>query len=239
MSRLHGAKAVIFDFYGTLACDAVSVPPMWQYLNSLGYSSHSELEAMFEPDGFDGTSTASVDGGEGHDVWIRGNWRRFVQLSGVPQDDVESILNQLMDLRATYRARAVPGARELLDQLRRCGVLIGLCSNWENDITPYLHQAKLPPFDAMAMSMEVGARKPNPLIFTTICSRLKTRPADTVFVGDNWFADVVGALRSGLTPVWIRHGKPSRGLTRHVAEFDSLAELADFLQPTFSGDPRV
>jgi len=223
--RMRNAKAFVFDFYGTVAGDAVSVPPMWQVLADLGYPSHPELEAMFEPDSFDGTTTISVDGGRGHDGWIEGNWRQFVRLSGVPVERVEEVLRHLLAVRAAYRAKEVPETSSLISLLRSHGLRVGLCSNWENDIDGYLEQAELPSFDAVVTSCQIGARKPNRLIFQAICERLGVAPDDTVFIGDNWQADIVGALRHGMTPVWIRCGRPSRGLTRHVAEFDSLARL--------------
>jgi putative hydrolase of the HAD superfamily len=224
-NRLLAARAFVFDFYGTLAGDAVSVPPMWQVLADLGYASHPELEAVFEPDGFDGTVTSSLDHGHGHDRWIESNWRSFVRLSGVPPADVEAVLAHLLRVRGAYRAQALPGVHDLLRLLRSRGIRIGVCSNWENDITPYLAQAGLVGIDAVATSVGVGARKPHPMIFAAVCDQLGIDPADGVFVGDNWHADIVGALRYGLTPVWIRGSRPSRALHSHVLEFDTVAEL--------------
>lgn len=78
------AKAFVFDFYCTLVVDAVSVPPMWQHLNELGYRSNAALQAIFEPDAFDGCLTPSFTTKPSHDEWLLSNWRRFVELSGVP-----------------------------------------------------------------------------------------------------------------------------------------------------------
>ncbi len=223
--RLLTARAFVFDFYGTLAGDAVSVPPMWQVLADMGYASHPELEALFEPDAFDGTVTSSLDNGQGHGGWIEGNWRSFVRLSGVPSAEADAVLAHLLRVRAGYRARAMPGAHELLRQLRSRGVLVGVCSNWENDITPYLEQAGLDDIDAVATSIRVGARKPHPMMFAHVCDLLGLAPRDGVFVGDNWNADIAGALRYGMTPVWIRGSRPSRGLHSHVLEFETMDEL--------------
>jgi len=48
---------------------------------------------------------------------------------------------------------------------------------------------------------EVGAEKPDPLIFTEALQRLDSRAAQALYVGDNYYADVVGAQRAGILPV--------------------------------------
>jgi putative hydrolase of the HAD superfamily len=227
---LAAAKAFVFDFYGTLIDDDATVPPMWRYLVELGYDSHPELEAAFEPNGFDGCLTPACGGDPSHDDWAHANWRAFLRLSGVPADAVEDVLQRLLRRRQTFDVRCAPRAPELLGLLRERGIAVGLCSNWESPIEPYLGQARLPPFDATVTSFDCGARKPHPAIFARVCDALGVAPADAVFVGDTWSADVVGALRAGLLPVWLRQGRPSRGLERLVVEVDSLAELESALR---------
>ena len=74
-----------------------------------------------------------------------------------------------------------------------------------------------------------------------VCSTLQIEPAAAIFVGDNWFSDIVGAIRAGLTPVWIRGGKASADLGHLVAEFSTLAEFDAYcarvprLVPDFRG----
>jgi putative hydrolase of the HAD superfamily len=94
-----------------------------------------------------------------------------------------------------------------------------------------LQAARLPWFDAVVTSAEAGARKPHPAIFTTVCDALGLPPDQVAFVGDSWSADVVGALRAGMAPVWIRGARPSHHMRRLVAEFPTLDDLALHLLP--------
>ena len=48
---------------------------------------------------------------------------------------------------------------------------------------------------------DVRMWKPEPYIFIHACERLNIAPTEAVYVGDNYFADVVGARRAGLLPV--------------------------------------
>lgn len=229
--RLASAKAFVFDFYGTLVEDDVSVEPMWQLLKQLGYSSSPDLQAMFEPDGFDGCTTPNAHDDPDHDQWLCANWRQFLRLSGVPDHLVQSTLSQLLDIQRTFRPKPTPHALSILSLLRWHDIKIGLCSNWESSIHPFLKLASLPEFDGISISAEVGARKPHVAIFTDICSKLCVDPAEAVFVGDKWSSDVVGALRAGLTPVWIRYQECSRGLSHLVAEFADLGEFESYVRP--------
>ena len=228
--RLCSAKAFIFDFYGTLVQDDIAVPEMWQSLNVLGYNSSPELQAIFEPNAFDGCITPTFRSDPSHDDWIQSNWRQFLQLSGVPHQLVEGTLLQLFEQQQRFKAKSIPSASYFLSLLRAHDRKVGLCSNWESPIRPFLEEAGLPEFDAISISAEVGARKPHGAIFSDICSKLQVDPAHAIFVGDNWSSDVVGALRFGLTPVWIRWGRGSRNLLHLVAEFDTVRELASYLQ---------
>lgn len=223
--HVRRAKAFVFDFYGTLVVDAVSVPPMWQHLNELGYRSDAALQAIFEPDAFDGCLTPSFTTQPSHNDWMLSNWRRFVELSGVPHEFVDRTLTILLNRQAEFRVKCAPGAVELLSLLRNHDLKVGLCSNWESPIEPLLGQAFLPTFDAITISAQIGARKPHRAMFEDICSKLDTDRANITFVGDNWSADIMGALREGLFPIWIRGDKPPSVLPHLVADFRTLLEF--------------
>ena len=48
---------------------------------------------------------------------------------------------------------------------------------------------------------EVDAFKPDPRIFEHALERAGTSAAETIYVGDNYFADILGSSRAGLVPV--------------------------------------
>jgi putative hydrolase of the HAD superfamily len=50
---------------------------------------------------------------------------------------------------------------------------------------------------------EVNAWKPDPAIFQFALEMLDARPADVIYIGDNYFADVVGAEKAGIQAVLI------------------------------------
>ncbi len=229
-TRLNSAKAFVFDFLGTLVEIDNDAPSMWETLAELGYDSHVQLQAMWESDAFDGCLTPRLNGDPDYESWRANNIQRLVILSKVPGPLVATTVSTLLEIDRRITVKAVPTANPLLQLLRQHKKKIGLCSNWDYAIKPYLDQANLLAFDGVAVSAEIGVRKPNEAIFADICSKLGVHPDDSVFIGDNWSTDIVGALRSGFTPVWIRHGNASSGFSHLVAEFDSLADFDAYLR---------
>jgi FMN phosphatase YigB (HAD superfamily) len=111
---------------------------------------------------------------------------------------------------------------DLLRELRE-HVQIGLCSNFSHAPTAHsiLEEAGLRGrLDAVAISVDVGVRKPRREIFEAVLSGLCAAPEDTLHVGDNLHADVAGAASFGMRTAWI---------TRRVADPD--ATLAGFEGP--------
>lgn len=98
-----------------------------------------------------------------------------------------------------------PYVEPLFDRLHRTGVKLGIVSNtealltqFEMDRYPILLTA-----DAVVLSSEVGVRKPDPQIFQLALDRVGTAPAATVFIGNDWAADVLGAVRVGLKVIYV------------------------------------
>ena len=123
----------------------------------------------------------------------------------------------------------VPGALALLQALRphyRIGIITNNRTAEQADKLRFLGMTNL--VDALITSEDVGVAKPDPRIFHAALQQLDARPEETVLVGDNWGADVLGAQAVGIRPLWLnRMGTPCP-LTE-VAEITSLEPLAGVL----------
>jgi len=102
-------------------------------------------------------------------------------------------------------ARTPPHHPGVLDRLG-ARARLGLASNWS--WTPaalaILERGELRPrLDALAISHDVGLRKPRPELFAAALDALGVSPAEAIHVGDNLEADVAGAAALGLRTVWI------------------------------------
>ncbi|UPL48162.1 HAD family hydrolase [Hymenobacter sublimis] len=133
----------------------------------------------------------------------------------------------------------IAGAVALLEALRphyKVGIVTNNRTAEQQEKLRHLGMAHL--VDALVTSEEVGVTKPNPRIFEVALQRLRSRAAETVMVGDNWQADVVGALDVGIRPVWLNRFAGLRPLA-HVEEITSLEPLAEVLLQITGAQPPV
>ncbi len=98
-----------------------------------------------------------------------------------------------------------PYVEPLFERLHRSGVRVAIVSNTEALLTrfeldrfPILQTA-----DAIVLSSDVGVRKPDAVIFQLAVNRIGATPGSTVFVGNDWAADVLGARRAGIRAIYL------------------------------------
>lgn len=63
-------------------------------------------------------------------------------------------------------------------------------------------------FDKVILSEQVGVNKPHPDIFTYALEQTGSVAEETIIIGDNWQADIVGAYKSNIDQIWFnRNGE--------------------------------
>ncbi|UOR04345.1 HAD family hydrolase [Hymenobacter aerilatus] len=126
--------------------------------------------------------------------------------------------------------RPVAGAVALLEALKpryQIGIITNNRTAEQQDKLAFLGLTNL--VDALITSEDVGVPKPDPRIFQAALERLHALPEETVLVGDNWTADVLGARAVGIRPVWLkRFGTSSPDPT--VAVLTGLEPLPEVLR---------
>jgi FMN phosphatase YigB (HAD superfamily) len=95
-----------------------------------------------------------------------------------------------------------PETHAILNGLRQAGLRLGLLTNRSHPVTDDLEAWGLSGYFELALSaVEVSAWKPDPLVFKHFLERMGARPTTSLYVGDNYYADIVGAQRAGLQAV--------------------------------------
>ena len=117
--------------------------------------------------------------------------------------------SEVKDARGvTLRADLIPGAADLIRELKRQGYRLALVADgpaatFTNILTRYdLYDC----FDAFAISEEVGVEKPDPRMFIHALDQLDIHREDygrVMMVGNNLARDVKGANALGLISVWL------------------------------------
>lgn len=96
-----------------------------------------------------------------------------------------------------------PGAKELLWKLREAGLKLGLVSNRDNPLTGLaIELGVIEHFHFTLAAGQVNSWKPKPEIFLhALKLGGNVPPEKAVYVGDNYYADVVGARGAGISAV--------------------------------------
>ncbi|MET9956299.1 HAD family hydrolase [Streptomyces sp. NPDC006339] len=105
---------------------------------------------------------------------------------------------------------ANPGAVDGLERLRAAGWRLGILTNGASDIQrAKIRAAGLADLvDAVVVSEEIGAWKPEREAFEVAVARCGGIPSRSVFyIGDNPAGDIGGADAAGLATIWLR-GRP-------------------------------
>jgi YjjG family noncanonical pyrimidine nucleotidase len=166
-------------------------------------------------------------------------FRRLFAAAGVDAD-----ADLLRGVAAAYRAeylrvrRPVPGARALVTALKS-RVMIGIVSNnlLEEQQQKVTDCGLDDCVDALVVSEEAGVSKPDPAIFQIALERLGCRSDEAVMIGDSWTADIEGARRAGIRPIWFnRTGRPASEPLGDVTEIVALEPLQLVLDVVL-GDP--
>ncbi len=96
----------------------------------------------------------------------------------------------------------LPGAREMLLELRRRGVRTAVLSNGWNPLQ--IRKARRAGFvGTVIASADIGVQKPEVLAFEALIDALGTEREHTWYVGDNPSVDIGGAAAAGLRTVWL------------------------------------
>jgi len=155
--------------------------------------------------------------------------RILLREAGIAVDDrrLHELVGRLQ--QADRRLALYDDVLPALGGLRDKGLTLGLISNVDRDITPLLAGLGLPALLAVVVtSQEAGATKPHPEIFRLALRRANVRPAEAVFVGDQYQIDIVGAERAGMRGVLLdRTGYAEAKVA--VPRLRRLTDLADHL----------
>ena len=94
-----------------------------------------------------------------------------------------------------------------LNDLKSRGLILGLISNVERDLTATLDELGLPSWlDIVVTSLDSGFNKPQPEIFKEAMRQAGVQPSEAMYVGDQYQVDCVGADHAGMKGILLDRG---------------------------------
>jgi HAD superfamily hydrolase (TIGR01509 family) len=125
----------------------------------------------------------------------------------------------------------LPGTREALERIRQ-RYAIAVISNADGRIDAVLGRCGICDcFASITDSGNVGHEKPHPEIFAAALREMKADPAQSLYVGDVYSVDYIGARNAGMDAVLFDVSGAYRG--RELPRVESLAELESWLAAGF------
>jgi HAD superfamily hydrolase (TIGR01509 family) len=212
VAKLHNPRTVLFDLDGTLRFNhPSSTETFFDYAVSLGAPDSPERrrcayrwthyywaqsdELLVDVQTYPGDDDAF--------------WLNYAVRSLRAFDCPESCVQEIAPAAHTYMTHQhkpvswVPlDVPETLRLLKAAGYRLGLVTNRSQPCQTELAQLGLLEFFEFALTAgEANAWKPDPAIFLLALQRLGVSADTALYVGDNYYADVIGARQAGLIPI--------------------------------------
>jgi HAD superfamily hydrolase (TIGR01549 family) len=240
-------SAILFDLDGTIRHSRPRGIDIFHKLAfDLGVSFDDEVKkqaerwthkyfAMSDAMQEDSLSTGGSLSGE---FWLKYT-RRHLERLGAPQDylqELSIIITEKMDLSYQPESYISDDVMPALKILKGSGFTLGLITNRNQSITTLLAEHELDGiFDIILTAGEVGYWKPDPRIFYYALQVLKLDAGRAVYIGDNYFADVLGSRAAGLTPILFDpleiYPSPGCMVIRSIGDLPVLFKSTEPLQP--------
>src|SRR5512138_1934653 len=208
----HGIKAIFFDLDGTLRHSVPSGSDVFtDYVTTLGLLVDTEArlramrwEHLYWASSVDLRDDLLAHSGDTENFWVEYSRRRLVALGASPEKSLEFAPSVSQHMGEFYKPESVipEDVRRTLPQLKQAGYILGVISNRDKPFQDLLHEHGIGEFfDFSLAAGEVNSYKPEPGIFEHALQRMNLSAQDVIYVGDNYYADVVGARRAGLRPI--------------------------------------
>jgi HAD superfamily hydrolase (TIGR01549 family) len=205
-------KAIFFDLDGTLRHSVPSGGEVFtDYVKTMGLQVNEEArlrglrwEHFYWASSVDLRDDLLAHSGETEKFWIEYSRRRLLALGASEEWAVEVAPKVSIHMGEVYKPDSVvpEDVRRTLPQLKESGYILGVISNRDKPFHDVLQEHGISEFfDFSLAAGEVNSFKPDPGVFEHGLRRVNLSARDVIYVGDNYYADVVGARNAGLQPI--------------------------------------
>jgi putative hydrolase of the HAD superfamily len=163
------------------------------------------------------------------DPWFEAYIERiFHRYLGLPESDLPALREQLFGRFSRPETFAVhAGADELLAELARRNLCVGIISNWSARLPKLLDDLRISErVDFVLCSAIERAEKPDSTLFERALALANVAPHEALHAGDDFEKDVLGARRVGIRGVLVDHmGTHAQSEVPRVKSLIELGEL--------------
>lgn len=165
-------------------------------------------------------------------------WRSLAEKTFSQTGDLERFLDFEGFFKSLYAYFATDepwfiyeDTRLALDAWQQQGITLGVLSNFDSRIYSVMANLDLEDyFSSITISTEIGAAKPDPLIFEAALAKhqIEGSPDLAWHIGDSFSEDYIGASAVGINAFWLNRGRqPTTNIAKQSARtIDKLTFLA-------------
>ena len=207
-------KAVFFDVGGTLIRVYPSVGDVYaRHARPFGYSGSVEVlnkgfgEQWKKMGGIE--SLRDQSGAEAErKFWSELVYEVFKPLGGLNRfEEYFDLIFEVFKEKSNWQIYQDVTDSNILEILKKRGVVLGVISNWDSRLIPTLENIGLASyFDFILPSALIGSAKPDKKIFEEALRRSKVLPHEACHIGDEIKTDVAGAEGVGIHPILLDRG---------------------------------
>jgi len=206
---------ILFDLDGTIRYTKPDGNQLFRdFVQGLGYtfSNENEIQTMawvhqYWADSSDLNDDEKKFGNHTFEFWQNYSIRHLRSL-GLSAEESSKVIKPVLKYMERERENSIDHvpdeAYEMLSVLRKKGYCLGLVTNRGQPISELMEKLNLSDkFDFFLYAGEVDSWKPDEKIFLEALKLANATAEQTVYVGDNYFADVIGSKKVGMTPIFI------------------------------------
>ena len=203
-------RAIFYDLDGTLR---LSSPDSWRvfilHAEELGFSIDPQEAfriARWEHYYFAESPEVIADRRvfKGGAFWLNFCQRELQEMGASEKQisELSPVLMKYMD-ENYHPVDIVPSdLADTLSILKERGYMLGVLSNRDVAFSDYLDKLGLGEYFSLSIPAgDVGVFKPNPKVFEYLLEKAGVSADEAMYVGDNYYADVVGSRNAGMSPV--------------------------------------
>jgi len=203
-------KAILFDFDGTLRLDSHKGSDVF-FARALEIGLSIDDETRLRSERWTHYYFANspeiqsdLEKFEGDEFWVNYNRRKLLSI-GRSDEEAESLsaeMSAFMKKNYKPQSHVLDESRRVLDSFQRDGYILGIISNRDDPYHDELKELELDSYFSFSLAGgEVQSFKPDAQIFDEGLKRAGVNADEAIYVGDNYYADIVGSRNAGLYPV--------------------------------------
>ncbi|MFC4404128.1 HAD family hydrolase [Gracilibacillus xinjiangensis] len=232
-------RTIIFDVDDTLYDQALSFHHTFRKLIDSDFT-YDKLDQIYRTSRkysellFDKSEKGEISVTE----WQIGRITKACEDFGIPIDEEKALKFDQLYKKEQQKISLFPEISALLTKLKNENKQLAILTNGEeNHQSMKITQLELDkwiPSDNIFISGTHGIAKPKKEIFDIVESELASDPKETVYIGDSYEKDVIGAKQAGWKAIWMNHRKrsiPSISPYQPDEEVHNAEELLKYFYP--------